>query len=143
VSNSELSFVVQSTGPDLHLTVKLDDKIIYDGFPGKIPEKVTWVFDDSGESTHLLCFKMSGKMPEHTTISASGEILQDRVIKIEDIAFDDIILGHMVTELAKYHHDFNGTSENTVQKFYGAMGCNGTVQLEFATPIYLWLLENM
>jgi len=49
----------------------------------------------------------------------------------------------MFTELATYTHDFNGTKELTQEKFYGVMGCNGTVSLKFATPIYLWLLENM
>jgi hypothetical protein len=28
-------------------------------------------------------------------------------------------------------------------KFYGSMGCNGTITFEFNTPFYLWLLENM
>jgi len=46
-------------------------------------------------------------------------------------------------KLAQYQHDFNGTGNPTIDKFYGEMGCNGTVSLKFTTPIYLWLLENM
>ena len=143
MSKSKLSFFVQSTGPDLYLTVRLDDKIIYNKSPEEDLEKITWSFNDTDESEHLLCFEMSGKCAEHTKISESGEILQDRLIKITDVAFDDIILGQMFNELAEYHHDFNGYGDPTVGKFYGEMGCNGRVELKFTTPIYIWILENM
>ena len=143
MNTSVLSFVVQSTGPDLHLTVRLDDSVIYDRSPGDGPEKISHSFDDSVETEHLLCFEMSGKLPEHTTVSESGEILHDRVIKITDTAFDDIRLGHIFVEIARYHHDRNGTSGPMVEGFYGDMGCNGRVEMKFSTPIYLWLLESM
>jgi hypothetical protein len=69
--------------------------------------------------------------------------VSDAVLTIKDLAFDEIKLGHMLTELATYTHNFNGTKEPVQEKFYGAMGCNGTVSLKFAAPVYLWLLENM
>ena len=143
MNTCELTFVVQSTGPGLHLTVKIDDTIVYDGFPGENPEKISYSFDDSVESDHSLSFEMSGKLPEHTTVSEAGTILRDRVIKISEISFDGIVLGPIFTDQNQYHHDFNGTQPATVGKFYGDMGCNGTVVLKFRTPIYLWLLENM
>ena len=143
MNTSILTFTVQSTGPDLHLTVKLDDHIIYDRSPGDSPEHISYSFDDSVETEHLLSFEMSGKLPEHTTISESGEITQDRLIKISDVAFDDIVLGQVFIESAKYRHDYNGTGNFVEEKFYGEMGCNGRVEMRFTTPIYLWLLENM
>ena len=143
MNTSVLTFMVQSTGPDLHLTVKLDDHIIYDRSPSDSPENISYSFDDSVETEHLLCFEMSGKLPEHTTISESGEITQDRLIKISDVAFDDIILGQVFIEATKYRHDYNGTGNFVEEKFYGAIGCNGRVEMRFSTPIYLWLLENM
>jgi len=143
MSTSDLTFVVQATGPDLHLTVKLDETIIYDRSPGESPEKISYSFDDSIETEHLLCFEMSGKLPGHTTITESGEIIQDRVIKITDIAFDGINLEQIFIESSKYCHDRNGTSDLLEEKFYGTMGCNGRVEMRFSTPIYLWILENM
>ena len=59
------------------------------------------------------------------------------------VEFDDIEIDQIVSELAEYHHNFNGTQPAIVDQFYGEMGCNGTLRLEFTTPIYLWLLENM
>ena len=143
MSTGILTFVVQSTGPDLHLTVKLDDTIIYNKSPGDSPEKISYSFDDSVETEHVLCFEMSGKLPEHTTVTESGEIIQDRVIKISEVAFDDIVLGQVFIESSKYCHDRNGTSDPLEEKFYGVMGCNGHVEMRFSTPIYLWLLESM
>lgn len=95
------------------------------------------------EGDHELCFVMQNKQPEHTEINESGAIVHDARIVIRDIAFDEIPLGQIMIEKATYTHDFNGTGNTQIEKFYGEMGCNGTVSLKFTTPIYLWLLENM
>jgi hypothetical protein len=92
---------------------------------------------------HEIKFVMKGKTEEHTKISESGEIVKDARLAIANFAFDQIELGHLFSSLAIYEHDFNGTQNITQEKFYGEMGCNGTVSLKFTTPIYLWLLENM
>ena len=143
MTTATLSFCVAATGPGLRLIVGLDDVIVYDGYPDAAPIAVAHKFDDLEEQEHHLVFKMQGKLPEHTQISDTGEILQDRLITISDFAFDDIPLGHMFTEVSRYHHDTNGTTEAVSEPFYGVMGCNGRVEMRFTTPIYLWLLENM
>jgi len=97
--------------------------------------------DDDGE--HELRFILKNKTIEHTQVDQAGNILSDAKLSITDVAFDEIKLGYMLTELATYAHDFNGTQSPTTDKFYGEMGCNGTVSLKFSTPIYLWLLEHM
>lgn len=99
------------------------------------------ISDDDAE--HELRLIMKNKTIEHTQINEAGDIVTDARLKITDIAFDEIPLGHMITEQATYEHDFNGTHALTQHKFYSEMGCNGTVSLKFRTPIYLWLLENM
>jgi hypothetical protein len=86
---------------------------------------------------------MKNKTIDLTKIDEEGKILKDACLTISDVAFEDIELGHMFTEQTSYTHDFNGTQAEISDKFYGSMGCNGTVSLKFTTPIYLWLLENM
>jgi hypothetical protein len=140
---SKLSFCVAASGPDLRLIVRLDDSVIYEACPVAESAAVVYEFDDAEERDHVLSFEMQGKLPEHTKINEAGEILKDRSITITDIAFDDIQLGHMFTEVAHYHHNTNGTTDAVIDKFHGTMGCNGRVDLRFTTPIYLWLLENM
>ena len=100
-------------------------------------------FDDADDQSHVLEFVLSGKTIEHTQITDQGEITSDVTVRIQNISFDDIEISQMFSELAEYHHDFNGTQPAVVERFYGEMGCNGTVRLQFTTPIYLWLLENM
>jgi hypothetical protein len=95
------------------------------------------------ECEHELRLILKNKMETHTKIDDNGAIVSDATLTISDLAFDEIKLGHMVTKLATYTHDFNGTKELTQEQFYGEMGCNGVVRLKFTTPIYLWLLENM
>ena len=99
------------------------------------------IADDDGE--HELKFVLKNKTSDHTQVDADGNIVSDARLFVTDLAFDEIQLGHMVTEQAVYTHDFNGTQKEIQDKFYREMGCNGTVSLKFTTPIYLWLLEHM
>ena len=99
------------------------------------------VLDDDAE--HSLRFVLKGKKPEHTQISDSGEILSDATVFVKDLCFEEIALGHVFNEKTTYSHDFNGNGPAVQERFYGTMGCNGTAELKFQTPVYLWLLENM
>jgi hypothetical protein len=97
--------------------------------------------DDDGD--HELRFVLKHKRLDHTQVDADGNIVSDARIIVSGIRFDDIDCQYLTTELAEYQHDFNGSGQPTIDKFYGEIGCNGTVSLKFTTPIYLWLLENM
>ena len=97
--------------------------------------------DADGE--HELTFELFGKQPEHTKITETGEIVSDALLKINNITLDSIYLDQIFQSLALYHHDVNGSQAPADYKFYGSIGCNGTVTLKFTTPVYLWLLENM
>jgi hypothetical protein len=98
---------------------------------------------DEADGEHTLELILKNKKTSDTVIDADGAIVSDATLSISNLAFDEIKLGHTITKLARYVHNFNGTKELTQNPFYGEMGCNGTVSLEFTTPIYLWLLENM
>ena len=135
---------IDTTDPSASLSLKifLDDKEIYSN--DHVTEQVDFkylVTEDDQE--HELFFVMGGKTHEHTKIDETGNIVKDAVLTIKDITFDEIDVEMIVIKNAVYAHDFNGTQAPTQTKFYGEMGCNGTVNLKFSTPIYLWLLENM
>jgi len=99
--------------------------------------------DDEGE--HTLKFVLKNKSQEHTTIDSDGKILSDARLTVQDLAFDEIALGHLFSTHAVYTHNQNTNlaTNNIQEKFYGEMGCNGTVELKFNTPVYLWLLEHL
>lgn len=100
------------------------------------------IADDDGD--HELRFVLKNKTSDYTQVDAAGNIVSDARLIITDLAFDEIKLGHMVTEQSVYTHSQNTHFHTTVEeKFYSEMGCNGTVSLKFSTPVYLWLLEHM
>jgi len=106
-------------------------------------QQVTVDVDDQDDAEHELRLVLKNKTTEHTQVDEHGNIITDARLIITDLAFDEITLGHMLVEQAVYTHDFNGTGAITQDKFYGELGCNGTVSLKFTTPMYLWLLEHM
>lgn len=142
-NTARLAFDVSGAGADLRFTVILDGVTILDCYPGFETRSISHDFDDTEEKEHVLEFHMSGKLPDHTMIDDTGNILQDRCIQIANFSLDEIELGHLFTEITQYYHDHNGTTDPITDKFYGIMGCNGRVEMRFSTPIYLWLLENM
>lgn len=143
MQTTKLGFKISATDALLDLAVVLDGQSQWQGRPGTDVQEISVEFEDADDQTHVLEFILSGKTSDHTRITEQGEIVSDVTVQIKDIAFDDIVIDQIFSELAEYHHDFNGTQSVVVERFYGTMGCNGTVRLEFTTPIYLWLLENM
>jgi hypothetical protein len=86
---------------------------------------------------------MKHKQAAHTQLDEQGNIVQDAVLTLSDLEFDRLNVMQIVAEQSNYSHNFNGSQPDGIHRFYGDMGCNGTVSLKFTTPVYLWLLENM
>ena len=95
------------------------------------------------DAEHELRIVMKHKTSDHTELDDAGNIIRDAMLSISDIKFDEIDLGQLFLTKTVYTHDFNGSQPTVDDKFFGEMGCNGTVSLKFSTPAYLWLLENM
>jgi len=125
----------------LGLEIWLDDQQLFD--TNHVDDQtLEWAVSED-ESDHELRFVMKNKTTEHTQVDEHGKIIQDSRITIQNLCFDKTKLGQLFIDRATYTHDFNGTGATTTEKFYGEMGCNGTVSLKFTTPMYIWLLENM
>lgn len=96
--------------------------------------------DDS--SDHSIRWVLKHKKSEHTKIDHNGNITQDATISLSNFVFEDLDCMQLLLDHSTYIHDFNG-ADPTVDKFYGKMGCNGTVELKFTTPVYFWMLERL
>ena len=139
-----LEFDIGTTNADAALGVRvhIDGTVVYDS-----PHVTTMyhfshnISDEDGE--HELSIEFYGKKEEHTVVNEAGEITQDALLTVNNVQIDSIDLDQVAQKLFEYHHDFNGSQAATVDRFYGSMGCNGQLKLQFTTPIYLWLLENM
>ena len=144
MNNCNVSFKARATGPSLHLLVKLNSNIVFDAELIEQQEyNIIHEFEDIDGVKNLLSIEMTGKTVDHTKVSADGNIIADRVIEISDMAIDNIELGIMFQEFSTYEHDYNGTADAILDQFFGIIGCNGTIRLEFESPVYQWLLENM
>ena len=143
-STITISCILNTTNPgaDLGFEAWINDRKFVDIDHVQSEQAISIEIDDE-DAEHELKFILKNKTDQHTQIDENNNIVSDATLTIKDLAFDEIKLNYMLTELAVYTHDFNGTQDTTQDKFYGEMGCNGTVSLKFATPIYLWLLEHM
>jgi len=126
----------------LGLEIWVDDFLVSNFEQVKESIQINQDFSDE-DAEHELRFVLKNKLSKHTEIDENGNILKDAVITINHLKFDEIDLEQIMYDNAVYVHDFNGSEQQIQDKFFGSLGCNGTVSLKFTTPVYLWLLENM
>jgi hypothetical protein len=143
MDQASFAFQARALGGPLSLKVTLDDTDVFDGELTDEWHTISHEFDDIEDTTRVIRITLQNKQPEHTQVNDDGVITADRVVEIQDFAFDGIALGHLFVEQATYEHNYNGNGPDIKEQFYGTMGCNGTVSLEFQGPLYLWLLEHM
>jgi hypothetical protein len=144
LETAKISFDIETSDAECVLGVEiwLDNAVLLS--KNHVQEKITFyhdISDDNGE--HELRIVMLGKTPEHTKIDEAGNIVKDATLQISNVVIDDIDVNQLFLEKCVYTHNFNGTQSEIEDTFHGIAGCNGTISLEFTTPIYLWLLENM
>jgi hypothetical protein len=140
-----ISFVLDTTDAAVPLGFEawIDDKKFYDTAHVQDNQKIQIEIADD-DAQHELRLVLKNKILDHTKIDQVGNIISDARLIITDLTFDGIALGPLVSNHAIYTHDQNAQLPTPVQdKFYGEMGCNGTISLKFTTPMYLWLLEHM
>jgi hypothetical protein len=142
VQSSTISLRARATGAGLGLNIWFDGQQVAALDLQEQPQEFIHAFQDD-TTDHELQIELQGKTPAHTVLDHAGEIIQDAVAVIEDIALDGIQLGHAFYQHSQYHHDHNGTTQPVQCDFFGTMGCNGRVVMRFSGPVYLWLLENM
>jgi len=139
-----MSCCISTTDADCPLGIEIwiDDQQVFNVDHVCEPIMFNHSIDDA-KANHELRFVMKNKTQLHTKIDADGQIVKDANLVISDIEFDEINIEQLFIDHSKYTHNFNDTQEITETRFYGELGCNGTLSLVFTTPLYLWLLERM
>ena len=100
----------------------------------------------SEDDSHQLTFTLYDKTDNDTVISEDGVIEKDTLIKISTLELEDIDLTSMLSlnkESFYYEHDTNGSAQLEKHTLYDTLGCNGTATINFTTPFYVWILENL
>lgn len=125
----DFTFSTAKNNEDDEITVSLvvNGQIINSGNP---PGSFKYTFDDSKTETHNVQIKMSGKKNPDSLIFLNN--LQFDRYKIEPI---------MLQKFAQYSHNFNGNGKDVTDMYTSIMGCNGTIDFTFSTPLYKWLIN--
>jgi len=132
----------QSQTHNLGLELLIDNVTFLDN--NVTPGKHHFVYKFSNDlSNHVFKAVLKNKQDYHTKINEHGKILEDALITISDVVIDGINVDSIMHSLARYTHDGNGQHETRTDIFYGIMGCNGYVQLNFSTPVNIWALETL
>jgi hypothetical protein len=123
--------------------VFLDEIELFDGKLWELKEKgeikdIAWKGElDEGE--HTIRVQLHKKSSRHTKVDENNNIVKDQLIFVEDIAIDQIEIGHVsYTRGSFYPEDTNNPIET---ENVNCLGFNGEWRLKFEVPTYIWLLE--
>ena len=117
-------------------TVAVDsDAIFYVEFAASLSE----------DQQHTLKIRLDNKTSTDTKTD-NGDIVADMLLNITSIEVDEIDLGSLLWSHSVYKIDhpqkFNNVVVTELTNCVN-LGWNGTYQLDFKTPFYIWLLENI
>ena len=145
MSIETFSFRARSTDADvpLQLTVWINDQCVTELTAVSNETLFSYPIEDIDQHTYKIRIEMSGKTDQHTKIDEQGNIVKDVLLEFSNFELMGIDIGLFMHQKVKYRHNHNGHSEPVEINFAMNMGCNGTVEFEFTTPAYLWLLENL
>ena len=142
-----LNFALSSTDYTAPLCFNLyhNNQLVYSCSPVTEPVDVSLVLvehTNDNDDAQELCWTMSGKTTEHTTVDADGNILKDAALITKNFKLDNFELGMLLVDNCVYLHNHNGSTKDVVATYYDYMGCNGKVIFKFTSPAYIWLLKN-
>lgn len=145
MNNSFLAFdiIPNNIEKPIGVEVWFNDQLVVDYSQVTETKNVVCNFDNELEQSHCVKILVKNKTAEHTVIDGDGKILQDSLVEIKNFNLEEIEIDKIVQEKATYTHNFNGSGNQVTEAFYGSAGCNGSIELKFTSPVYLWLLENM
>jgi hypothetical protein len=128
---------------DIKAEILLDNKCLAKYTCSLVPCIVEITVPDQ-PAVHDLHITMLGKTHQHTVVGNNGEIESDASIVISRLEFEDIDMMPVFCQgLRCYYHNHNNSLRPVeLDEFYGYIGCNGDVHIEFETPIYLWFNKH-
>ena len=127
---------------DIFFDISLNNTLITSNPFVKHTQQYTIEFDDTEEyTTQFITVTMRGKTQQHTMID-NDKIVSDVHAIIKRITIDEIDVTDLYTEgAACYYHVGSNNKQNgpvIIDEFYGYIGLNGDVKLEFTTPMWKW-----
>ena len=128
----EFDISTTDAAAELGIQVWIDDLSVHQHSHVAETYHVRHDINDDEEIARRLKIVMTGKTTDHTQLDHDGNIVKDAMLGIHNIMLDEINIDLIFYKIATYQHDFNGTGTMSSHKFFQHMGCNGTVEFEFA-----------
>jgi hypothetical protein len=96
------------------------------------------------EGQNFLKIRLNNKESSDTVVDQE-KIVNDMLLNIEDITIDGLSLGNLIRNSSYYPDHPQLYQGKTVDSLEGCvnLGWNGAYVLEFRSPFYMWLLENL
>lgn len=137
--NILLEIVGTSQCSDIQAEIRLDNQLLATYSCSNEPCLLTLNLEDR-DAVHDLTISMQGKTHRHTVLDTDGTIKSDASILVSRLEFEGISMMPIFCQGRRCYWHSNNSISTTPQldDFYGYIGCNGTVHIEFETPIYLW-----
>lgn len=116
-------------------------------FNQQVIESITVEFEVNCDKTNLLEFEHYGKSFGTNGIwDTNTRTQQDCFAQIKDVRFDDVSIDDIRSRLTFISKWKEGTDPQQIENFSvisncdGLMNFNGTIGLEFDTPVYDWMI---
>lgn len=132
-------------------SIAVDGNILHQGVLTQAPNVTEYFeFDVSlTEEPHELQISLLNKEPADTVQDAQGNIVSDMMLNIDSVEVDEINLGSLLWSASVYNPSYPDSYLDQEQKNVKDvtncihLGWNGVWRLLFASPFYIWLLENL
>lgn len=138
-----LDVVANAVCDDVSLDIQCDGKVLKTLSAGTEICSIEHTLPEQ-PGLHQLVITMTGKNHTHTRCDQQGEIIDDVCFRISRLEFEDLDMFPIFCQGRPcYHHDFNGSRPALLDEFYGIIGCNGSVTMEFSLPFFLWVADYL
>lgn len=98
------------------------------------------------DTNNFLTIEYQNKDPKHdVVIGHDGEVVRDKRVEITNIFIEDVPIDfHSLVDPSVIKYETNDTSgQDSVGFSATKLAWNGKTTLQFTTPVYIWLLENL
>jgi len=140
---SILNIECSETIPEIFIDIYQNNKLVTSNSFYKGVKKYTIEYNDTDAHTEQ-CIQvvMRGKTEEHTIIDEQGDIVYNVHAIVQQIILDEIDVTDLyVNGNPCYYHVGSNNNQNgptLTDEFYGFIGLNGEVRIEFTTPMWYW-----
>lgn len=137
-----LTVEYSATNADIFLDIFLNNNLVTSNTFIKGTHQYTIEFADTDEhAEQCVTVNMRGKTEQHTLVK-NNEIVSDVYAMIKSISIDEIDVTDLYAQGKPcYYHVGSNNNQNgpiIVDEFYGFIGVNGDVKIEFTTPMWKW-----